>query len=321
MPAEGRTGWPWIIRAHALTRRNLDTTQLPKISIVTPSYNQAQYLEETIRSVLLQGDPNLEDIIIDGGSMDGSVDIIKKYEPWLTYWESNKDKGQSSAINKGFELSTGAILAWINSDDYYMPGVFFNVAEKMAKYNWVSGKTQLLNFQGEEVSVISAQSDALRRFDKCFKNSNRFDFRISQPSHFWSREMIDRVGFLNENYHFGMDFDWMLRALALGYHPLFINQVISCIRYHPETKTNSLGYKFNLDWAHSLSRLGISGTLKFFPSIKLSRFYYARYLRGISDRLFSEDRRFLSFFTALSGWLLTSKKIGENYLARLKRVF
>ena len=102
----------------------MTTNTLPLISIITPSFNQARYLEETIISVLSQNYPNLEYIIIDGGSTDGSVEIIKKYESHLKYWVSEKDKGQSHAINKGFNKANGDILAWINSDDYYLPDAF-----------------------------------------------------------------------------------------------------------------------------------------------------------------------------------------------------
>lgn len=98
----------------------------PKISIVTPSFNQGQYIEETIRSILLQGYPNLEYIVIDGGSTDGAVDVIRKYEKWLTYWVSEPDKGQADAINKGLERCTGEIFNWINSDDILLPNVAFN---------------------------------------------------------------------------------------------------------------------------------------------------------------------------------------------------
>ena len=101
----------------------------PRISIVTPSYNQGQFIEETIRSVLLQGYPNLEYIIIDGGSTDNSVEIIKKYSPWLTYWVSERDRGQSHAINKGFEHASGDILGWLNSDDMLAMGSLRRVAE------------------------------------------------------------------------------------------------------------------------------------------------------------------------------------------------
>jgi len=100
----------------------------PKISIVTPSFNQGTYLEKTIRSVLLQGYPNLEYIIIDGGSTDQSVEIIKKYESWVDFWVSEEDRGQSHAINKGLEKATGELLGWLNSDDYFLPDALFKLA-------------------------------------------------------------------------------------------------------------------------------------------------------------------------------------------------
>src|SRR5579885_3553995 len=116
-PPAGKTGWPWTIETPALPASRADGSPWPRISIVTPSYNQGQFIEETIRSVLLQGYPDLEYIVIDGGSTDQSVEIIRKYERWLTYWVSEKDRGQAHAINKGFSSVTGELFNWINSDD------------------------------------------------------------------------------------------------------------------------------------------------------------------------------------------------------------
>src|SRR5437016_13438199 len=113
----GKTGWPWTAGISHLPALRRDHSPWPRISIITPSYNQGRFIEETIRSVLLQGYPNLEYLIIDGGSSDESVEIITKYSPWLAYWVSEKDHGQSDAINRGLRRATGEVVAWLNSDD------------------------------------------------------------------------------------------------------------------------------------------------------------------------------------------------------------
>jgi len=122
-PPKGKTGWPWTDETEQLPVKMSDGSDWPKISIVTSNYNYGHFIEETIRSVLLQGYPNLEYIIVDGGSTDNSVEIIKKYEPWLTYWVSEKDNGQASAINKGFSNASGEIYSWINSDDLLLEAI------------------------------------------------------------------------------------------------------------------------------------------------------------------------------------------------------
>ena len=129
-------------------------TDYPKISIITPNYNQAKYLEETILSVLNQGYPNLEYIIIDGGSTDNSVEIIKKYSDRLAYWESVPDKGMYDAIQKGFARSTGEIMAWINSDDMYQSKSFFTVSEifrNFTQVNWLLGFPSVYDAQSRIV--------------------------------------------------------------------------------------------------------------------------------------------------------------------------
>ena len=130
-PPAGKTGWPWAEESRQLPDTIQNETPWPKVSIVTPSYNQGRFLEESIRSVLLQGYPDLEYIIIDGGSSDESVEIIKKYERWLAYWVSEPDRGQSHAINKGLERSTGQFFNWHNADDMLTPNSIATMAAGM----------------------------------------------------------------------------------------------------------------------------------------------------------------------------------------------
>lgn len=139
---EGKTGWPWTESSPQLPDKMPDGSEWPKISIVTPNYNYGQFIEETIRSVLLQGYPNLEYIVIDGNSTDNSVEIIKKYEPWLSYWVSEKDKGQANAINRGINLATGEWFNWLNSDDILLRNAFLTlvkIAQLVDNPKWISG--------------------------------------------------------------------------------------------------------------------------------------------------------------------------------------
>ena len=135
-PPEGKTGWPWTVETPRLPPARPDDSPWPSISIVTPSFNQGTYLEETIRSILLQGYPNLEYIIIDGGSTDESAAIIKKYERWLTYWVSEPDQGQPQAINKGFARVSGEIGGYLNSDDFYLSNALSAAAVSFMRLRW-----------------------------------------------------------------------------------------------------------------------------------------------------------------------------------------
>jgi len=164
-----------------------------KISIITPSYNQGQYLEETIKSVLDQQYPNLEYIIMDGGSTDNSVEIIKKYESQLAHWESKPDGGQSAAINKGFNMATGDILAWLNSDDYYTPESLFQVSEM---------------FTADDLKIVFGECALYHEKSGKVKKSRVFEFAKShnielsdyliQPSSFWTKKTGEVVGNLDE---------------------------------------------------------------------------------------------------------------------------
>ena len=164
----GRLGWPWTTTTSPLPPRMPNGREWPKISVVTPNYNYRRYLEETIRSVLLQGYSNLEYIIIDGGSDDGSLELIEKYQQWLT-WESKPDAGQSNAINKGLRLATGDILTYLNSDDYYQPGALAQIAcmiDAAQDRYVVMGDINRVSAQGKLARVWKARTPTF--YSQCF---------------------------------------------------------------------------------------------------------------------------------------------------------
>ena len=177
------------------------SNRLPRISVVTPSFNQANYLEETIRSVLDQNYPNLEYVIVDGGSTDGSVDIIRKYEDRLTWWVSEPDRGHFDAVNKGFARTTGELMAWLSSDDKYLPWTFSVVADMMSSLPEVEWVTSLFHLFWDE-DGRAVQCDAQQGFSRgmilrggtlpgCGWPASSF---IQQESTFWRRSLWERAG-------------------------------------------------------------------------------------------------------------------------------
>jgi glycosyltransferase involved in cell wall biosynthesis len=240
---EGKSGWPWIEESFQSKDSMIIGSRWPRISIVTPNLNQANYLEETIRSVLLQGYPNLEYIIIDGGSTDSSIEIIKQYENWLTYWTSESDNGQSHAINKGFTKASGNIYAYINSDDIYEPEALKSIAiEYLYK-----GCPQLL---AGECIIIKEQ--LIERSFKPWWPSNlsyfikkTFSSTFAQPSSFWGKESYLKIGGFDESYQFCFDREFFLRMGLIGIKPIFIPKVISRFREHVNSKTVSQSVRFH----------------------------------------------------------------------------
>lgn len=210
----------------------------PKISIVTPSYNQADFLEETIRSVLLQEYPNLEYIIIDGGSTDGSVEIIQKYSPWLTWWESEPDGGQSQAINKGFKRSTGEIMAWINSDDRYASGALFSVAKKFqqTKPLWVAGLVDKIDSHGKVFQPGKRQEEKLENW--------YVGALYLQPGIFWRRELWQRSGEIDESLQYSFDYDLLMRFVQQQPFAAWIEAHLADFREHSASKTCKEALKF-----------------------------------------------------------------------------
>ncbi len=204
----------------------------PKISIITPSFNQAQFLERTIQSVITQDYSNYEYIVIDGSSTDESVEIIKKYEDKLTYWVSEKDEGQSYAINKGFRKAKGDILCWINSDDCLKPGALSCVAQQLKNYQdclWLVGACELIDELGNPIDIRKVNAISLSTFASW--NTKWF----TQQSTFWTRTLLDKVGQLNESLHYAMDYDLWLRMFTES-NPIAISQVLAQYRFHSDAK-------------------------------------------------------------------------------------
>lgn len=213
---------------------------LPKISIVTPSYNQGRFLERTILSVLNQNYPNLEYIIVDGGSTDDSVAIIKKYGKYLAYWVSEKDNGQADAIRKGFRKSTGDILAFFNSDDVYLPGTLHRVAA-VFKRNPDTDVVYSNEYLIDEKDKIVGE----RRLTPYIPYVSRLGFLyggfwIYQPASFWTKDLYFGVGEIDASFHLCLDDDLLIRFVLAGAKFRFSREFSTGFRVHGGSKTTTL---------------------------------------------------------------------------------
>jgi len=235
---------------------------LPKISIVTPSYNQANFIEQTIQSVLSQNYPNLEYIVMDGGSTDGTAEILKKYGSQLT-WFSEEDRGQSDALNKGLCIATGDICAYLNSDDVYEPGALHKVGKFFADHlqvSWLTGKCRIVDRQGREIRKLITY---YKNFWLLFKSYNVLlviDF-ISQPATFWRRDVVKQIGPFDEDLHLTMDYDYSLRV-GKQYKLWVLNDYLASFRVHRTSKSEQVREHFDEDLSiakrYSRSRLLIN---------------------------------------------------------------
>jgi glycosyltransferase involved in cell wall biosynthesis len=226
---------------------------LPRISVVTPSFNQGRFIEETLRSVLDQKYPNLEYLVIDGGSTDETVAILRRYESRLAYWVSEKDNGQAHAINKGFLRATGDIVAWLNSDDLYAPGALHAVAtafQTQPDARWLIGN--VINFDTNRPDEGAVSPFVYHRD---LAHWVTVEANPHQPGIFWKRHLVLENGPLREDWHYCFDAEFWCRLVARGILPVQLDKVLARFRLHPASKTCAQQANFfieNLRLAESL---------------------------------------------------------------------
>lgn len=226
------------------------TKEFPLISIITPSLNQGRYIEDNIRSVLNQNYPNFEHIIIDGGSTDGTIDVLKSYDHLI--WISEKDRGQSEAINKGLKRASGELIGWLNSDDCYEPNTFFTVIEELnraeGKYV-VLGDCNVIDERGQKIGYCKGNLTHPSNFIKYWEKN----YTIPQPTVFFYRDILHKTGYLDINLHFALDYDFWLR-ISQHYDFHYVKKPLAKMRAHDHSKT-SLGYEmFEREWFKILKK-------------------------------------------------------------------
>lgn len=243
-PPTRKTGWPWTANKidQDLRYWRIKRPDWPRVSIVMPSFNQGEFIEESIRSILLQGYPDLEFFIFDAGSKDCSIEVIRKYEQWLTFWVSEKDRGQSDAINKGLRKATGKFFNWHNSDDILTPCSLFKAVDAL--------------LENPEASHVHGFEDVIYANGKihfCTEHSFGPPTRLAplvpesianlktgiQPGSLMDRELVVRVGGVDESLHYVMDIDILLK-ISLHKPPLYCHEKLVNYRYHGGTKSHSV---------------------------------------------------------------------------------
>lgn len=209
----------------------------PKISLITPSYNQANYIKKTIDSVLSQKYPNLEYIVMDGGSTDGTIEILKKYGKKIK-WISKKDNGQSDAINRGVQYLTGEFIGYLNSDDYLLENSLFKIAKFFTKNKnafWTTGKCEIVDENNREVRrLITYYKNIYLKYFRSEKLLYVINY-ISQPATFWRKELFKKIGYFDEKLNYSMDYDFWIR-IAKKYKLYFIDEYLAAYRVHNKSK-------------------------------------------------------------------------------------
>jgi len=280
---------------------------LPKITVVTPSYNQGQFIEETILSVLNQDYPNLEYIIMDGGSTDETVEIIKKYEDRLTFWESKKDNGQADAINKGFSMSTGDIICWLNSDDCFIQGALWYAASEINtdKCEIIFGNCFHYNENSSQVTGSNVQWS--------FKNSDiSYHDYVIQPSSFFTKKAWEAVGELNTSLHYVFDWEWFIRAKKKGIDFRPVDYYLSEYRLHSDHKTGTGKEKRNKEFIELVQKHADKQNVQLLNSLVKKKKNLDRVRYRIP--LINEKRLYRMFFPKLNEKELSTLKFIEQTL-------
>lgn len=250
-PPADKSGWPWTEETERLPEAMPDGHSWPKISIVTPHLNQRSFIEETIRSILLQGYPNVEHIVVDGGSTDGSLDLIAAYAPWVQC-VVRKGEGQSAALNRGFRMAAGALIGWQNADDFYGPNSFREAALAAAQQpECAIYHGMVRGFQGEN-------SRPPWLFENCQEFSQQKlleEVCVMNQSMFFRRAIFDRGLFLRDDLHFVMDIEFFWRLSLEGLRYGMVPAMTGYYRQHENAKSTSYHVRGDLESYDLLRRL------------------------------------------------------------------